>query len=434
MPILQSRHRRSIAMTFLPIVIYGLYAVIWGNKKHWWVLVLGATAILQTHILSTQLTVYLAGILALANIKCFFTKENRWLALVKAAISTLLINIWFIAPMLILIPQLGLKVFTNENVAPPSFFGTLTSGFIFAISKIQTFGPHPVGLVLLAAFVLYVIYRFVSNTKPEHKVLVRLGDQLAVLGAIFVIAQTNYFPWKLIESIPIVESLFPSIQFEYRFLTLAQICLAVVLAINFVLWFTSSNARIAAGITVISFSILFTVMFYESVIYPYSYEFLYNKHYHENNLDNGYSVSGGEYLVEGVRQSDIENASPVIESDNTSLEISNLTRHGTRMEFSYNVELQGTDADYIELPITYIPNYTVKLNGEEVSTIKTLEAKVAFIPTSSTGDVTVYYAEPLTFRVFELISLVATLVVIFRNKFFDILQKLIKQKKSKISV
>ena len=42
-----------IALTFIPLCFYGLYAIIIGNEKDWTFLAAGVSLILLTHILST---------------------------------------------------------------------------------------------------------------------------------------------------------------------------------------------------------------------------------------------------------------------------------------------------------------------------------------------------------------------------------------------
>lgn len=46
------------AIAFLPLVVYGLYAVLKGNKKDWPALVWGATGLIQSHILSTEIAAF----------------------------------------------------------------------------------------------------------------------------------------------------------------------------------------------------------------------------------------------------------------------------------------------------------------------------------------------------------------------------------------
>ena len=52
----------------------------------------------------------------------------------------------------------------------------------------------------------------------------------------------------------------------------------------------------------------------------------------------------------------------------------------------------------ITLPITYIPNYEVTVNGSRWQTFKADGGRVAFTVTEPSGSVAVSYQEPLLFR------------------------------------
>ena len=89
----------ALAMTFLPLMIAGLYHVLTGRRKKWWMLALGMTGLLQTHILSVTfggMLCVIGGMLFLSRI----WKEKRFIEIGKAALMTVLLNLWFLAPFL----------------------------------------------------------------------------------------------------------------------------------------------------------------------------------------------------------------------------------------------------------------------------------------------------------------------------------------------
>ena len=54
---------------------------------------------------------------------------------------------------------------------------------------------------------------------------------------------------------------------------------------------------------------------------------------------------------------------PQIESDNDSFAVTDLARYGTNTSFAYQMQLPQQGQSTITLPITYIPNYEVTVNG-----------------------------------------------------------------------
>ena len=59
----------GLALAFLPIAIWGLYELLVGNKKKWYICVIGITFVIQSHVLSSILTAILCGILGVYFIK-----------------------------------------------------------------------------------------------------------------------------------------------------------------------------------------------------------------------------------------------------------------------------------------------------------------------------------------------------------------------------
>ncbi len=87
----------ALAMIFLPLLIAGLYHVLAGQRRKWWMLAIGMTGLLQTHILSMMFGVMLcaiAGILFISRV----WREKRFFEIGKAALMTVLLNLWFLVP------------------------------------------------------------------------------------------------------------------------------------------------------------------------------------------------------------------------------------------------------------------------------------------------------------------------------------------------
>lgn len=132
-----------------------------------------------------------------------------------------------------------------------------------------------------------------------------------------------------------------------------------------------------------------------------------------SSLDNRLSVGQAEYIVEGADPDKMVAQPPQLESTNETFAVSELVRYGTRTCFSYTMDLAADTENKIVVPVTYIPNYVVKVNGQRVPVEKYEGAKVAFQASAPQADVTVEYREPLTFRLCELVSL-GTLVLLVR--------------------
>ena len=88
-----------LAIAFIPLVIAGLYEIVYGNKKKWPILTIGISGIIESHILSTLLIVIFCVLMVLACIARII-KDRRWIYLIMAALSAAVLNMGFIVPFL----------------------------------------------------------------------------------------------------------------------------------------------------------------------------------------------------------------------------------------------------------------------------------------------------------------------------------------------
>ncbi len=417
-----------LAMTFLPLVLYGLYAVIFKNKKDWPYLVIGATGILQSHILSTAMVAVFAVFVAIIGFKNIFFKEKRIKELLLATGSVLILNLWFIVPFLLMMNQLGLNVMdrttylSNRLISQGFiFFSSLYQGSDIILAESITYSS--VGWVFIIAMAMYVIYRIIFKTNIKDKEIINLGDYLLLLAMMSLLLTTGYFAWDVIQSVDFIASIIGSIQFASRLSVFYTVALTGLIGVAVLLWFRKREIRAAVSVLLTLVIVIQTSIWFDgyllkedSVLFENKYEtFLY--------MDVGKSISLGEYVTSGSNP--IENIqTPQIISTNESVEFSNLEKHGTTMSFNYTADLSNEKTTLI-LPYTYIPNYVITVDGKETTTIKYDGAKVAFDLEKESGFVEVKYQSPLTFRIFEFISLAFLILAIFykyyiKNKIVNI--------------
>ena len=404
------------AMTFLPLVIYGLYAILFANQKDWYLLTIGATGVLQSHILTTEMTALFAAVFVLAGVKNLFDKDRRILSLIYAAVFTVMLNIWFLGPMLIMMLQLGLIVFTRDALTSQFASGDISN--LFAINKIEFSGPYSIGVIILIAIAVYAVYRVLYEDKKET--LFKPADILFWSSIGFAWSCTSLFPWARMEKVPVIGSVVSAIQFPTRMLTIVQLTGIALLGLVIIIVFKKRNHKILVCVITMIAAFYTSLGFMEYTVIGDGFETIPNKSYYANNIDNQHSVGQAEYLVEGNDLGRMIAFAPVIESSNPSMAVSGYTRYGTKMSFSYSMDMSQSEENLIILPVTYIPNYVIMVNGERVYPIKYIDGgRVAFTPPSETGDVTVKYTSPLTFRIFEAVTVISTaafILVIYLNK------------------
>jgi hypothetical protein len=405
------------AMTFFPLVLYGLYAIFLGDQNDWTYLVWGATGVLQSHILSTELIAFACLAIGLVFIRSLFGRDKRWVRLVRAGVYTVLLNVWFLVPMLVM--SISIRPIVYTRTQSPIGFAKYTLSYLFASGTLTDIGPHMLGWAALFTIGFYILYRAITAKTQSNKTVLTFADTLLAIVLVCAIATTAYFPWEWITKIPVVGKLLDTIQFPYRLLSVVAVAVTALAGYTIFLWLQKRNHRIFAGVVisclvVVSACVLFEAALMAETSYP-------TKFYYSNNMNNSLSVGQYEYLASGAQIEDIVDTSPIITGDNPTLTVTDYQHKGTTMRFNYSLDMAQGAENEIVLPLTYIPKYEILVDGQPVKALKTENCRVAFVAPSASGTVTVRYCEPSVFRLFELCSAVGLLVLLVRKKIVEIL-------------
>lgn len=197
------------AFVFFPLVVTGLWLIIFGNRDWKW-LALGMTGIVLSHILSAVMTVGLILVMILCFIPRFIEDYRRLLALVKAGLMTLGLTAFFALPMVE-------QMMVNPIWGDTGLLGSIADWAVTSLSVILAiptdFGsmyvpPPGIGIVLaaLALLGLFLIPRatFEAGQKRFTMVLVIVALlSLFMASTLFpwhwlaAVLQTMQFPWRL---------------------------------------------------------------------------------------------------------------------------------------------------------------------------------------------------------------------------------------------
>lgn len=320
-----------LAMTFMPLLLAGLYHVLLGRRKKWWMLVLGLSGLIQTHVLSAVIGLILCivcGILCLRTV----IREKRFPAILCAALLTLLLNLWFAVPFVYFYTKGGLWP-SALDWCNFSEYSLNLSGLAGTINT-QDYRTLTLGLpiVCCAAIALFAL----SFIKKKDR-LCKFTTCLFLLGCVSTFMVINQFPgWQLMH-IGILEFLFKNIQFAWRMLAPASILFTMA---GCILLFRFGPVKpYRKGI----FLALATVALLSSVHYQ-SEDFAYKNYYdtftrgHESKLrgipkgDNTI-VYPYEWRPYGTMESDLF-TDPIF-SDQTAVNVQEFTKDGTTGILTY---------------------------------------------------------------------------------------------------
>lgn len=406
------------AMIFLPMVLVGVYEILYlSDKKYkrnsWLIAAIGFSGILLSHIITCEIVALIAVIICLINWKKSFKKE-RLIEFVKMIFTILLLTIWFIVPFVDM--SRGDYVFNNSV----EWNGIQTSGVF--ISQLLTLFPQASGWSFeytvingvnigeefsfalgggfLISFILFLLF-YINNKNYNDKDL-KVGKYFWILGIVLTFMTTIYFPWNDLQSMnEIFYFMISNIQFPWRFLGLvtAFFSIATCVTVKMIKYSYPEKENL-----VIVLILIFAVISSGSLL--------------SDRINNNYSVviknkddletfdlMGKEYVPINAILGKMTN-SDVLSSDGISLNSVERKYQKHVINCTNTTDKSG----YIDLPLLYYKGYVCKnidngtqlfLTDNEIGGIR-IE-----IPANFRGTLVVNYKEMWYWRTAELISLLS---------------------------
>jgi len=400
----------GLAMIFIPLVIYGVYEIFFGDSSKWRYFTIACTGILQSHILSSAFSAVFLVLFGIVFIKRLREKE-RFVSLLKSIIFILLINIWFIVPFLYF-REWGLNTDILKWSLADAFMPTETIFRIFPdedakrnIYKILALGAHILLGTLLFVYE-FLFYKNEGENKNSKKALA-----LFVFGVMAMFMASKYFPWKMIEETSIGESL-KILQFPWRLVSFGTALLSGCAAYAVYGFAKRIKSREIVSLVIIIFSLVIAggyINLYNS----------YEKVYEKFDISRFDFIGYGEYLPEGSSKKYFKeaykNGQPV-ETSSDDIFISDYSKKGTSIELIYNYN--GNDNNmYIEVPLVGYPGYSAILdNKTELMTILGSNKLLrVYIGPNKSGKINIEYTGFALWDICFIISILAAIYIIISS-------------------
>lgn len=372
------------AMIFIPLVIYGMYRI-YEDDEHFDILrrviplIIGATGLIQSHILTTEIVVGYVILYAIINLRKTITHIKE---LLIAFICSVTLNAMFIVPFIDAYKSMDLYI--NSHLTDKSIRGeglylkqlisplTVGGGSSFPWSMVDE-GHLNAGIMTMlciTATLIMIVAAFRKKVTIPKNIAV-----LAVFGCISIYMSTIYFPWDLFAGGSILDQLMSSLQYPWRYLLFINIFFiitgvyAVSQFINSTRWY-----GIIFGVVVI-ISLITTGYFYRTLsVYNTT---IYNEAAEEDWADK-------LYLLDGTDKSELANPKWITEGNSITLPM--LAYDNIHVYDQDNRELAWTIGQNNCIQVEYAGDYTG------------LHTK---------------FKEPLTWRLSEIISLITVLMLAF---------------------
>lgn len=409
------------AMAFLPIILYGFWKVYTKpedseeHRKSWITIALGYTGVFLSHMISCEMVALFTIILCVVLWKRTFRKKT-FVTLAKAAISIILLNLWFIVPLLdylqsgtyILNDPDGYAAYRLEERA--SFVAQL---FMNIYDAVALSASHSAGVVGdmpqtpgIAAWLLVVIWMIFYAGRKGREKSEKKAEWLCVgfcLLAVFL--ATDLMPYSLFARLSSIFE-FPerSLQYPWRFLSVAAVFFAWLGCILMGKRSMERKKRYVFA-AVVGGVACWQALTFMSMILQNSEPL---RIYQEGNLST-FEVGGGEYLP---LDSNTEDYIEALTYQAESIQVTEWKREGNKI--LVGLKNISQDAQQVEVPLLYYKGYTAEDEaGNRMEIIPGKSGRVSVsVPAGFDGRFSVEFREPWYWRITEAVSLVMFFVVV----------------------
>lgn len=407
------------AMAFFPLIVYGFVRVYTEDDKKLGIraylpIVVGLTGLIESHVLSCELSALFIIVLCLVNYKKTFAPK-RLIALVKAAGLTLLVNMAFILPFLDSM-QMNVRV-NNEPANYIQVHGTylqqVFSGFQVSLGDsrrgMNNEMPLSLGITLVFGMILFLVYYDVQKRQQTKKSnAIKVGRICTVFTIVSIILSLRFFPWDSLEHLnKSLAKVLCIVQFPWRYLSMATIFAAVATVIGLYGAKEHKGVRcmqlLGGGLCLLA--ILINSLFMAIYTNGINIERVYG------DADVIKAVSGGEYILDDTVEGNLRWRK--IFTDENFVTVSNYQYKGGVTTFDCR-NTSETEMS-VQIPLLNYDNYHARdmESGSEFRIANGTDNCVCIaVPSHFEGRIRVTYEFPILWKIAYIISAVSVALIV----------------------
>lgn len=394
-----------IALSFLPLVIYGIYSIIFGNYKDWPFLSCGLALTMLSHVLSTYINVWFCILVFIIGIVFVIKHEliARLQSLVKAILLFLALSAVFIFPF---IEQELTHIYSQPAPFKLSFYASLPSNVLWSMINNNYLGYYnlhkseafTVGIVGFVVIVLFpFLYRFFSKKEKASY----------FLALFLIICPTTLIPWTIFDHNVLIDV----IQFPFRELGIATFLVAILGSKEICIIFNKLKDGWERTIVIFSVICLILLPWYSSLSTLKAStnginngvikKSMQSNVYGTLNLDN-YTPSAGQSMLAKVSEQHLG-------SFNESNYIFNDYVAKPNM-LIYKVNIKKNDK--VVLPFYIMKNLEVSINNKKQKISNTRQMLLKFTSNTDGKNIKVKYIPSIVDRFGTVVSLISWIIFI----------------------
>lgn len=415
----------GMAMTFFPFIIYGLYRIYTMDTKEksyrfvWIIPALGYSGLIQSHVISCEMvgifTIIVCTLLLRSTLE-----PKRLFALCKTAFAAILLNLWFLLPMIHEMSPVGVPVYAmGEDLRwiQPEGMNLSDLFQLFAVRGLNEatcyLGIGAVFTILLSG---YLIIAFIWNRKEKNTSYYRLAKWFFGLSILALVFTLNLFPWDLIQKSGIVGRILTKFRLPSRYLSLATgflsflgCCVILLILKKYPTWKKPIFCTVVAAVILCAAQLMDTLNVTSPTIQIYSGA-------NQITADWKNIGWGGEYLPFEI--SGVEDIKPMRDWENQPTVLS-YEKSGSQIVL--HAANSSVEIVSVQMPLIYYLGYHAETaDGQPISVYGGEQGILTVdIPAGFEGSIGIWYRGFWYWDVAGVVSLVAWIgmgILIYRSK------------------
>ncbi len=376
----------TITVVFIPLVIRGIYEIIYGDVSKYYFFVIGILGVLYSHIISFYIISIFLLFFIVINIKKITLEKVK--VLVKSVVIFLLLSSHFLFPLFE--QMLDGKFYYNGlidtdillNNSVPVFFTFLEVPY-YMFLNIFTDKWIPCGIGII--YFILIIYYLRNKTKFDN-----IGKQFLFLGLLCILFASKTFIWR----IDFFTKIFSYIQFPFRIYILATILFIIAFTRTFS--FIKDRSIFLSKLTVFMF-----LMFVLNLFYPFI-------NIKVDKLTDD-EVLYGEYLPIEYPQIDYYDIRENKIMSNCNVKYDIVSSYKTYIDYT-----SQCDNLELELPLIYYKGYSLSINNEKIPIYKSQNGLIKINTTVQNGHIEIFYDGTIIYKVTKYVSIITFILIIIK--------------------
>ena len=377
-----------MAFIFVPLVIYGVYNVIFEQMDRPYVFGIGFGGLILTHPATLFFNLCFTVLAFIVFIKKIFADKKIIIKLALTTLVTLLATAFQWLPMLEQMMSTGFYVSADSIDMLDAAVG---------FSEIFTEGFPAVGIILLICLIPRIFL-----TREEEPIL-KYVDLMIFAGFIFAIGATDVMPWERLERF------LRFIQFPWRLFIMTSALFAVSDAIILMLFAKKHLSGNFVPVMAAATGVLIALSLDHQSANSQGYYDYANDYY--SYAPYTANVIGGEWLPDTVTDREMLVALSEYMTDSA----------GNYIDFTREraiINAKVPSADYVTVPFIYYKGYRAVLTDENGSihdlkvTGEGTDGMCRVYTEGLTGDLKVYYAGTTLIHLSAAVSLITVILLI----------------------